>query len=332
MQAEAWKEKQRHFEEKLINKQKIIQHRQIKLRNTVKSHKRSAQTAVEDSERIFTELICLIEKRHSEVKQLIRDQEKAVKNHAERRLNRLELELDEVRCKDAEMTRLSETQDHVYFIQSLSSVSLPGSTDDFTVSSDFSLDAVVKTVSQLKDKLQQFSRETIENISERVKTIQVIGTPEYQTRKEFLQCVSRLVSFGGSVEHSADDSMSLASSDVEDWLCPMEDPSSHLLSHCQRIPCQRPPPFFPEVHDKLTKSWCIPYFGSICWFAFASFTLNEGCCWKSLKVYVALKVLQGSHHSKSVLWPASQLLANLPSYSFNLGSINDPQGPARSSI
>ncbi|KAL0198882.1 hypothetical protein M9458_007422, partial [Cirrhinus mrigala] len=53
-------------------------------------------TTVEDSERIFTELIRSIEKRRSEVTQLIRDHEKAVMNRAERRLNRLDLELNEV--------------------------------------------------------------------------------------------------------------------------------------------------------------------------------------------------------------------------------------------
>ncbi|KTG46719.1 hypothetical protein cypCar_00031745 [Cyprinus carpio] len=50
------------------------------LRETVESHKRSAQTAVEDSERIFTELIDSTERRCSELIRLlildIRDQEK----------------------------------------------------------------------------------------------------------------------------------------------------------------------------------------------------------------------------------------------------------------
>ncbi|KAL0198886.1 hypothetical protein M9458_007426, partial [Cirrhinus mrigala] len=50
---------------------------------------------------------------------------------------------------------------------SLASVSLPGSTDDFTVSSDLSLDVVGKSVLQLRDELEQFSKETIENISGR---------------------------------------------------------------------------------------------------------------------------------------------------------------------
>ncbi|XP_043082584.1 tripartite motif-containing protein 16-like [Puntigrus tetrazona] len=194
-------EKQRFFEETLIEIQTVIQQRQLKLRKAVASHKCFAQTAVEDSERIFTELIRSIEKRRSEATQLIRDQERAVMNRAERRLKQLELELDEVRWRGAEIKQLTETQDHVRFLQSLSSVSLPGSTDDFAVSSDLSLDAVVNTASQLRDVLQQLSRETIENISARVKTVRVIGTPEYQTRKEFLQYSCQLTLDPNSVNY-----------------------------------------------------------------------------------------------------------------------------------
>ncbi|KAK9978606.1 hypothetical protein ABG768_020350 [Culter alburnus] len=188
--AEARTEKQRHFEEKQRNIQKRIQQREKdlqQLREAVASHKRSAQTAVEDSERIFTELIRSIERRRSEVIQLIRDQERAAVSRAEERLERLEQEINDLRRRDAEMKQLSQTQDHVHFLQSLSSVSLSGSTDGFAISSHLSFDEVVKSVSQLRDKLLQFCSEETEKISGRVKTIQVILAPEYQTREEFLQ-------------------------------------------------------------------------------------------------------------------------------------------------
>ncbi|XP_048014574.1 E3 ubiquitin-protein ligase TRIM16-like isoform X2 [Megalobrama amblycephala] len=186
--AAARKEKQRHFEEKQRNieqREKDLQ----QLREAVASHKRSAQTAVEDSERIFTELIRSIERRRSEVIQLIRDQERAAVNRAEERLERLEQEINDLRRRDAEMKQLSQTQDHVHFLQSLSSVSLSGSTDGFTVSSHLSFDEVVKSVSQLRDKLQQFCSEETEKISSTgtILAVQVILAPEYQTREEFLQ-------------------------------------------------------------------------------------------------------------------------------------------------
>ncbi|XP_026114631.1 E3 ubiquitin/ISG15 ligase TRIM25-like [Carassius auratus] len=57
------KELQKQLEESIQQREKDLQ----QLRETVESHKRSAQTAVEDSERIFTELIRSIKRSHSEV-------------------------------------------------------------------------------------------------------------------------------------------------------------------------------------------------------------------------------------------------------------------------
>ncbi|KAJ8377163.1 hypothetical protein SKAU_G00077430, partial [Synaphobranchus kaupii] len=64
---------QSKFQQRIQEREKELQD----LRQAVQSLKRSAQAAVEDSERIFTELIRSIERRRSEVKELITDQEKA---------------------------------------------------------------------------------------------------------------------------------------------------------------------------------------------------------------------------------------------------------------
>ncbi len=116
--------------------------------------------------------------------------------------------------------------------------------------------------------------------------------------------VSDLVSFGGSDNELADDSMSLVASDAEElwdsvtdpapsglpapsaakagmdaelfrvlskaveelgleWSPPEEPSCSRLdewfLPGRRQAPQQRPSPFFPEVHDELTRSWRSPY-------------------------------------------------------------------------
>ncbi|KAL0171089.1 hypothetical protein M9458_031400, partial [Cirrhinus mrigala] len=78
---------------------------------------RSTQTAVEDSERIFTELILSIARSRSELIRLIRDQEKNAVSRAEGRLERLEQEINDLRRRDAELEQLSHIQDHVQFLQ-----------------------------------------------------------------------------------------------------------------------------------------------------------------------------------------------------------------------
>ncbi|ROI24864.1 E3 ubiquitin/ISG15 ligase TRIM25 [Anabarilius grahami] len=166
-------EKQRHLEETQRINQQRIQERQKELedlREAVESHKHSAQAAVEDSERIFTELIRSIERSRSEVKQLIRDQEKAAVSRAEEQLERLEQEIDDLKRRDAELELLSHTDHHIHFLQSFQSLSVPpGSTDSSSIiiSSRLSFDDVGKSVSHLREKLEHFCREEIEKISDK---------------------------------------------------------------------------------------------------------------------------------------------------------------------
>nr|XP_055059256.1 E3 ubiquitin/ISG15 ligase TRIM25-like [Misgurnus anguillicaudatus] len=179
------KKTQGKYQERIQESQKKLQ----ELRDAVKTHKRSAQTAVDDTERIFTQLIQAIEKRRSEVTQLIRDQEKTAVSEAEGLLKRLEQEIDDLMKRDAELEQLSHTDDHIHFIQSFQSLSVPpGSTDsvNITVSSLLSYDDVVKSVSHLREKLEDFCREEIEKISDRVKHIDIVSTPE-PNREQFVQ-------------------------------------------------------------------------------------------------------------------------------------------------
>nr|XP_055059461.1 tripartite motif-containing protein 16-like [Misgurnus anguillicaudatus] len=173
------KEKQRKYQQRIQESQKKLQ----ELRDAVETHKRSAQTAVDDTEKIFTQLITSIERRRSEVIQLIRDQEKTAVSEAEGLLKRLEQEIDDLRRRDAELEQLSHTDDHIYFLQSFQSLSVPpGSSDSLsiTVSSLISFDDVRKSVSHLREKLKDFCREEIEKIFDKV-------TPEPETREQFLK-------------------------------------------------------------------------------------------------------------------------------------------------
>ncbi|CAM4573355.1 unnamed protein product [Leuciscus chuanchicus] len=184
-----WTEKQnetqRSFQQRIQQREKDLQ----QLREAVAAHKRSAQTAVKDSERIFTELIHSIERSRSEATQRIRDQEKTAVSRAEGRLERLEQEINDLRRRDAELEQLSHTQDHIQFLQSFQSLSAPPeSTDgnDNPFSSLSSFDGVRESVRQLKDKLEDFCKEELKKISDRVTFTNFVP----RTRNEFLQCKS----------------------------------------------------------------------------------------------------------------------------------------------
>nr|XP_055038340.1 E3 ubiquitin-protein ligase TRIM16-like [Misgurnus anguillicaudatus] len=172
-------EKQRVLGERQRKLHQIIEEREKELqelREAVDSYARSAQTAVEDSERIFTELIRSIERRRSEVTQLIRDQEKTAVSRAEGVMKRLEEEIDDLRRRDAELKQFSHTDNHIHFLQGFQSLSatLESSVSHrFTLSSLFSFDDVRKSLSRLKDKLEDFCREEIEKISDEGKVADI---------------------------------------------------------------------------------------------------------------------------------------------------------------
>ncbi|XP_043109703.1 E3 ubiquitin/ISG15 ligase TRIM25-like [Puntigrus tetrazona] len=195
-------EKQKHLVETQKKFQQRIQELE-ELRETVESYKRSAQTAVEDSERIFTELILSIERSRSEVTQMIRDQEKAAVSQVEGQLKGLEQEIEDLRRRDVELEKLSHTDNHIHFLQSFQSLSVPpGFTESpkLSVSSLPSFDDVSKSVCDLREKLVNLCREEIIKISNRGKKTDKPAssvrhnqktTPEYKSRQEFLKYFQR---------------------------------------------------------------------------------------------------------------------------------------------
>ncbi|XP_051747712.1 tripartite motif-containing protein 16-like [Ctenopharyngodon idella] len=175
------KKMQRSFQQRIQQREKDLQ----QLREAVESHKRSAQTAVEDSERIFTELIRSIERSRSKATQRIRDQEKTAVSRAEGHLERLEQEINGLRRRNAELEQLSHTQDHIHFLQSFPSFSAPPESTDVNdpFSSFSSFDVVKESVRQLRYKLEDFCKEELKKISDRVTFTNIVP----RTRNDFLQ-------------------------------------------------------------------------------------------------------------------------------------------------
>uniref|UniRef100_A0A8C1RMY5 Tripartite motif-containing protein 16-like n=1 Tax=Cyprinus carpio TaxID=7962 RepID=A0A8C1RMY5_CYPCA len=176
------KETQKTFQQRIQQIEKDLQ----QLREAVESHKRSAQTAVEDSERIFTELIRSIERSRSELIRLIRDQEKTAVSRAEGQLERLEQEINDLRRRDAELEQLSHTQDHIQFLQSFQSLSAPPESTDINEDPFRSLvssDGLRESVHQLRDKLEDFCKEELKKISDRITFTNIVP----RTRNDFLQ-------------------------------------------------------------------------------------------------------------------------------------------------
>ncbi|XP_064202581.1 tripartite motif-containing protein 16-like isoform X1 [Anguilla rostrata] len=180
-------EKQNQLQATKWTSQQRIQEREKELqdlRQAVESLKHSAQTAVEESEEIFTELISFIETRRSVVKELIREQEKAAVSRAEGLLARLEQEIAELRRRDAELEQLSHTDNHIDFLQCCQALIVPPVCEEsprITIDPDTSFGFMRTAVSDLKVKLQDLCKRELVQISKTVKCVNIAKIPELRT-------------------------------------------------------------------------------------------------------------------------------------------------------
>ncbi|XP_073333666.1 uncharacterized protein [Pagrus major] len=187
-------ERQRELEVSRQNIQQRIQDREedVKvLQQEVEAINRSADKTVEDSEKIFTELIRLMEKRCSDVKQQVRSQQETEVSRVKELQEKLEQEITELKRKDAELNKLSHTEDHNQFLHNYPSLS---ALSESTHSSSINIrplkyfEDVTVAVSEVRDKLQDVLKETWTNILVTVTEVDVLlSKPEPMTRADFLK-------------------------------------------------------------------------------------------------------------------------------------------------
>ncbi|XP_026016221.1 tripartite motif-containing protein 16-like [Astatotilapia calliptera] len=200
-------EKQKELEVRRLNIQQRIQEREkdVKLlQQEVEAINGSADKAVEDSEKMFTELIRLIQKRSSDVKQQVRSQQETEVSRVKELQEKLEQEIAELKRKDGELEQLSHTEDHNQFLHNYPSLS---ALSESTHSSSINIrplryfEDVTAAVSETRDKLQDILREEWTNISLTVTEVDVLlSPPEPKTRAGFLK-YSRQITLDPNTAH-----------------------------------------------------------------------------------------------------------------------------------
>ncbi|KAM8767653.1 tripartite motif-containing protein 16-like isoform 2-T2 [Acanthopagrus schlegelii] len=200
-------ERQRELEGSRHNIQQRIQDREedVKLlQQEVEAINGSADKAVEHSEKIFTQLIRLMEERRSDVKQQVRSQQETEVSRVKELQEKLEQEITELKRKDAELKKLSHTEDHNQFLHNYPSLS---ALSESTHSSSINIrplkyfEDVTAAVSELRDKLQDVLRDTWTNISLTETEVDVLlSLPENMTRADFLR-YSREITLDPNTAH-----------------------------------------------------------------------------------------------------------------------------------
>ncbi|XP_076121132.1 E3 ubiquitin/ISG15 ligase TRIM25-like [Alosa pseudoharengus] len=132
------------------------------------SLKESAQTCVADCERVFGELIGSAERICSKVTNVIRAQEEAELRRAAALLERLDKESREMKERAAEMDKLSDTDDHINFIQSFQPLCGPAVSEDpssMVINTRCSFGNLRESISDLQKQLQEICKQAMEKIS-----------------------------------------------------------------------------------------------------------------------------------------------------------------------
>ncbi|XP_061588867.1 E3 ubiquitin/ISG15 ligase TRIM25-like isoform X2 [Cololabis saira] len=200
-------ERQREMEVSRQQIQQEIQDREkdVKLlQQEVEAINQSADKTVEDSEEIFTELISLLQKRSSDVKQQIRSQQETEVRRVRELEEKLQQEITDLKRRDAEMKQLSDTEDHNQFLHNYPSLSpLSESTHSSSISirplthsSSISnrplryFQDVTAAVSEVRGQLQDILRDTWTNVSLAITDVDVLLSqpePEPTSRAGFLK-------------------------------------------------------------------------------------------------------------------------------------------------
>ncbi|XP_038154972.1 tripartite motif-containing protein 16-like [Cyprinodon tularosa] len=161
------------------------------LQQEVEAINGSADKAVKDNEKIFTDLIHNIQRRSSDVKQQIRSQQETEVSRVKEFQKKLEQEITELKRKDAELEKLSITEDLYQFLQNYPSLS---ALSESTHSSSINIrplryfEDVTAAVSELREKMQDILREGWTNILLSITEVEVLlSGPEPKSRVGFLK-------------------------------------------------------------------------------------------------------------------------------------------------
>ncbi|KAM6989441.1 tripartite motif-containing protein 16-like [Tautogolabrus adspersus] len=191
-------EKQRELEVSRQNiQQRIHDSKKVMklLQQEVEAINRSANKTVGNSEKIFTELIRLMEKRRSDVKQQVRSQQQTEVSRVRELQEKLEQEITELKRRDAGLEQISNIKEDTQFLDKYSSLSqLTVSTEipDTKIRPLTYFEDVTAAVSEVRDKLQDVLSEKWPKIVRTVTEVDALLSQQLRTREEFLQYASPL--------------------------------------------------------------------------------------------------------------------------------------------
>ncbi|XP_043075906.1 tripartite motif-containing protein 65 isoform X4 [Puntigrus tetrazona] len=143
----------------------------------IASHSDSAKKAVENSKKMFSELVKLIEKKSNEVIEEIKAQEKADLDQGTKLQKKLEEDITELKKRDRVLDDLLQADD-IQFLQNYKSVSSSSGSDElrsFSFQPHCSFEDVRKLISELTGKLETTCTQEISKTIHKVSDLSAKG-------------------------------------------------------------------------------------------------------------------------------------------------------------
>ncbi|CAL8290406.1 unnamed protein product [Lota lota] len=115
--------------------QQLIQERQQKIqeiKDTVDRSKADADREIADGVQVLTALKRSIEKCQDDLNQMVKEKLKSTEKEAEDLIKELEQEIKDLTNRSSEVKQLSDTEDHLHFLQTFRSLKNPPPTRDWT--------------------------------------------------------------------------------------------------------------------------------------------------------------------------------------------------------
>ncbi|KAM9788779.1 finTRIM family, member 83 isoform 1-T1 [Neosynchiropus ocellatus] len=158
---------QAEIQEKIHDRLKQME----ELKQAVDSLKTSAQRTMQECEKLFSDMMRSIERMQQEMAKLVTSNKRAALNNAESHMERLSHEIADLKRRDEEITQLSRTEDHIHFIQSFHVLTAQTEMEELpnvVVSPYFSFNQVSKTVSEMKQHLNELANDDLAKVAKSI--------------------------------------------------------------------------------------------------------------------------------------------------------------------
>ncbi|XP_066533283.1 E3 ubiquitin/ISG15 ligase TRIM25-like [Hoplias malabaricus] len=194
---EEWMEKKKQCENLQMKYQDRVERREKALQllnELMETFRHCAQTAVEDNEKAFKELIRSIEKTRSDATELVRTHEKSEMERGEELGKKLEKEIGELKKKKADLEQLSHTRDYVSLVQTSQALCADLENNDplkIAFNPHPAFENFKTSVLQLKIQLENVCTQEWMKMSKDLNDL-INSAPQPETREEFLKYAREL--------------------------------------------------------------------------------------------------------------------------------------------